>query len=162
MLPAEGEKNGHENVPNGMPEPAVYIQSSKQLSLWRPWRPISQEPVSCFCSVRRLDEQCTPPDITLVCHRDSPPVQLLMLSAKQRGIGYHFYSLWCDSTGDQTPTTQSQGGHSNYKISELALHTLHAVSRTNNSSTFPACKLIINLVISHVCYKNACKQKIKW
>ncbi len=33
----------------------------------------------------------------LACRRVLPPVQPLMLSAKQEGIGYRFYSLWYDS-----------------------------------------------------------------
>lgn len=35
-----------------------------------------------------------------------------LLSAKQRCIWSHFYSLWCDLVGDQTPNIPSQGGHS--------------------------------------------------
>ena len=36
-------------------------------------RPIGQEPISCFCSVRQLDVQVHPLDMTLVCRRDLPP-----------------------------------------------------------------------------------------
>ena len=82
-------------------------------------RPMGQEPTSCFCSVRQLDVQVHPLDMTLVCRRDLPPIQPLMLSAKQGGIGSHFYSLWYDPTGNRTPISQSQGGHSNHKATEL-------------------------------------------
>ena len=60
----------------------------------------------------------------LVCHRDLPPIQPLMLSAKQGGTGSHFSSLWYDPAGDRTPTSQSQGGQSNHK----AMSWLHILS----------------------------------
>ena len=38
---------------------------------------------------------------------------LIMLSAKQGGIKYHFLSLWYDSTWDWTQVSQAIGEHSN-------------------------------------------------
>ena len=49
------------------------------------------------------------------------PIQPLMLSAKQSGIGTHFYSLWYDPAGVRTPASQSQGEHSNHKATELVV-----------------------------------------
>ena len=37
-----------------------------------------------------------------------------MLSVKQRGIKYHFLSLWYDSTWDRTQVSQAIGEHSNH------------------------------------------------
>ncbi len=42
-------------------------------------------------NVRQLGVQILPLNMTLVCCRDLPPVQPLMLSAKQGGIRYHSY-----------------------------------------------------------------------
>ena len=57
-------------------------------------RPMGQEPISCFCSVRQLDVQVHPLDMTLVCRRDLPPIQPLMLSLKQGGTGSHFFRIF--------------------------------------------------------------------
>ena len=38
---------------------------------------------------------------------------LIMLSVKQRGIKYHFLSLWYDSTWDWTQVSRAIGEHSN-------------------------------------------------
>ena len=38
---------------------------------------------------------------------------LIMLSAKQGGIKYHFLSLWYDSTWDWTQVSRAIGEHSN-------------------------------------------------
>ncbi len=61
--------------------------------------------------------------MTLVCCRILPPVQPLMLSAKQGGMEYHFYSLWYDLAGARAPTSQSQGEHSHHKATELMMDT---------------------------------------
>ena len=62
-------------------------------------RPIGQEPISCFCSVRQPDVQVHPLDMMLVW--DLPPIQPLMLSAKQGGTGSHCANLWYDpAAGD--------------------------------------------------------------
>ena len=39
---------------------------------------------------------------------------LIMLSAKQGGIKYHFLSFWYDSTWDWTPVFQNIGKHSTH------------------------------------------------
>jgi len=52
--------------------------------------------------VRQLSVQVHPLDMTSVCRRALPSIQPLLLSAKQGGIGFHFYSLWYDSAGDRT------------------------------------------------------------
>ena len=39
---------------------------------------------------------------------------LIVLSAKQGGIEYHFLSLWCDSTRDLTPVSRTTGEHSTH------------------------------------------------
>ena len=38
---------------------------------------------------------------------------LIILSVMQRGIKYHFLSLWCDSTWDWTQVSRAIGEHSN-------------------------------------------------
>ena len=38
--------------------------------------------------------QMYPLDLTLACHRDLPPIQPLMLSAKQGGTGSHFFRVF--------------------------------------------------------------------
>ena len=47
-----------------------------------------------------------------------PPIQPLLLSVKQGGIGYHFYSLWYDSAGDRTRNLPISGRTLNYKATE--------------------------------------------
>ena len=51
---------------------------------------------------------------------------LIMLSVKQGGIKYHFFSLWYDSTWDRTPVFQTIGEHSityaNGYIGHLSTH----------------------------------------
>ncbi len=75
--------------------------------------------------MRWLDVQVHLLDMTLVCRRDLPPVQLKMLSNKQGGTGYHFYSLCYDPPGDQTLSSQSQGRDSTHKARELDVHVPH-------------------------------------
>ena len=76
-------------------------------------------PGICVGSVAQLGVHVHPLDMTRTCHRDLPPIQPLMLNAKQGGTGSHFYSLWYDPAGDRTPASQSQSGRSNHKATEL-------------------------------------------
>ena len=55
-----------------------------------------------------------------------------MLSAKQGGFGSHFYSIWYDPAGDRTPASQSQGGRSNHKATELVVGLLILYVRSKN------------------------------
>ena len=48
----------------------------------RAMRTIGHEPISCFCIVRQLDVQVHALDM-MHKHKDLPPIQPLMLSAKQ-------------------------------------------------------------------------------
>ena len=73
---------------------------------------------SCICSVRQLSMQAHPLDMTLVCRRALPPIQPLLLSVKQGGIGYHFYSLWYDSAGARTADLPFSGRTLNHKATE--------------------------------------------
>ncbi len=45
--------------------------------------------------------------------------------------GYIFYYLWYDSAGDRTPASQSQGGHSNHKATELVTQSRDLYSRSH-------------------------------
>ena len=62
--------------------------------------------------------------MTLVCRRALPPIQPLLLSVKQGGIGYHFYSLWYDSAGARTADLLVSGRTLNHKATEPPLHAL--------------------------------------
>ena len=85
-------------------------------------RPIGQEPISCFRSERQLDVQVTPPGHDASMSQGLPPIQPLMLSVKQGGTGSHFYSVFgMTRPGIEPPTSQSQGGHSNHKATELVI-----------------------------------------
>ena len=63
-----------------------------------------------------------------------------MLSAKQRGIKYHFFSLWYDSTRDWTKVSRTIGKHSNHhaiielyaknKSKETTLQNMQKYKRT--------------------------------
>ena len=57
--------------------------------------------------------------MTLVCRRDLQGLQPLMLSAKQGGIGSHFFVFGMTRPGIEPPISQSQGGHSNHKATVL-------------------------------------------
>ena len=82
---------------------------------------IGQEPIFCIRSMRQLSVQVHPLDMTLVCRRALPPIQPLLLSVKQGGIGYHFYSLWYDSARAQTCNLPISGPMLNSKATELVL-----------------------------------------
>ena len=60
----------------------------------------------------------------------NPPIQPLMLSAKQGGIGSHFYSLWYDPVGELNPQPSR---HSNHKATELVVfdHLYYGLSLTD-------------------------------
>ena len=45
-------------------------------------------------------------------------MHLIMLSFKQRGIKYRFFSLWYDSTWNWKPFSRAIGKHSNYYANE--------------------------------------------
>ena len=55
---------------------------------------------------------------------------LIMLSVKQGGIKYHFFSLWYDSTWDWTPFFQTIGDHSNHyaNMQQVVTNQLKVVS----------------------------------
>ena len=46
---------------------------------------------------------------------------LILLSVKQGGIKYHFWSIWYDSTWDWTQVSQAIGKHSNHRANPKGL-----------------------------------------
>ena len=52
-----------------------------------------------------------------------------MLSVKQGGIKYHFYSLWYDSTWDWTQVSRAIGEHSNRWAKVFNKNALRMISR---------------------------------
>ena len=56
--------------------------------------PMGQEPISCFCSVRQLDVQVHPLDMMLVCDRELPPIQPLMLPSRDTGDYFSEPLVW--------------------------------------------------------------------
>ncbi len=83
-------------------EPQIFCAIGVWMSSWWAGCHCIEKPPCCYCvdlcrKTLWVVKRGTPKSeytISLVCCRDLTPIQLLMLSAKQGDIKYHFYGLW--------------------------------------------------------------------
>ena len=87
-----------------------------------------------------------------------------MLSIKQRGIKYHFFSLWYDSTWDSTPVSQAIGKHSTCCIVitmiHIQLYTYTCGNKINNNDerTHFFRKIYLSHFIQNGCKRVMCER----